>query len=299
MDFDDIVSELENLGEYGYEKYITVNGMDIHYAVRGAGPPLLLLHGFCEFLETWDFNFRPLSEHYQVYAMDLPGHGLSDKPYLNYSISFFTDFTVAFMQALGIDRADIIGHSFGGAISIGMATSFPEKVDRLILESSFGLSSDISLLHKLCSVPVLADADKKGPVSKTASEQRINMEFYHPDFVAKEIVGRSYLFMQMPEARRVMLNIMHNWVNVDGLRPEAVMADRLPLIKSPTLLIHGAQDNIHSPVLSQNACRLIPNARLKIFSECGHCPHIEKASEFNEAVISFLEASRPSHYNAE
>ena len=114
------------------------------------------------------------------------------------------------------------------------------------------------------------------------------MEFYSPDFVAREIVGRSYLFMQMPEARRVMLNIMHNWVDADGLRPEAVMVDRLHLIKSPTLLIHCAQDNIHPVKLSQNAGRLIPKARLEIFSSCGHCPHIEKAGGFNEAVIEFL-----------
>ncbi len=281
-------NELEDLMEYGYEKYVTVNGMNIRYAVRGTGFPLLLLHGFCEFLETWDFNLRPLGEYYRVYAMDLPGHGLSDKPYLDYSISFFTDFTVSFMQALGIDHANVIGHSFGGAIGISLATGFPEKVDRLILESSFGLSNDVTLLHKLCSVPVLAEADKKESAAKTALEQRVNMEFYSPDFVAREMVGRSYLFMQMPEARRVMLNIMRNWVDADGLRPEAVMVDRLHLIKSPTLLIHCAQDNIHPVKLSQNAGRLIPKARLEIFSECGHCPHIEKAGEFNEAVIEFF-----------
>jgi len=282
---------LEDLMECGAEKYVTVNGMGIRYAVRGSGPPLLLLHGFCEFLETWDFNLRPLGEHYQVYAMDLPGHGLSDKPYLDYSISFFTDFAVSFMQALGMEHAAVIGHSFGGAISISLATSFPEKVDSLILESSFGLGSDISLLHKLCSVPVLAKTGQKESTAKTALEQRISLEFHRPDFAAREIVGRSYLFMQMPEARRVMLSIMHNWVEADGLRPEAVMVDRLPLIKSPTLLVHCEQDNIHPLELSRKAEQLIPKASLRMFTDCGHCPHIEKAAQFNEAVIEFLGAN--------
>jgi pimeloyl-ACP methyl ester carboxylesterase len=280
---------LEGPMEYGSERYISVNSMDIRYAVRGSGRPLLLLHGFCEFLETWDFNLRPLGEHYQVYAIDLPGHGLSDKPYLDYNIAFFTDFTVSFMETLGIDRASIIGHSFGGAIGISIAASYPEKVERLILESSFGLDNDISLLHKLCSVPVIAKTG--GSRARTALKERLNLEFYKPDFVAQEIVGRSYLFMQMPEARRVMLNIMHNWVDANGLRPEAIMMDRLHLIKSPTLVIHCAQDRIHPLRLSQNAWHLIPNAQLKILSYCGHCPHIEKASEFNEAVIEFLEAN--------
>jgi 4,5:9,10-diseco-3-hydroxy-5,9,17-trioxoandrosta-1(10),2-diene-4-oate hydrolase len=273
--------------EYGAERYITINGMNIRYAVRGSGPPLLLLHGFCEFLETWDFNLRSLGEYYRVYAMDLPGHGLSDKPYLDYSITFFTDFMVSFMKALDIDRASLVGHSFGGAISIGVAASFPEMVNKLILESSFGLGNDISLLHKLCSVPVLSRSDPEG--SRTALEGRINLEFYQPDFAAREIVSRSYRFMQMPEARRVMLNIMHNWVDASGLRPEAVMVDKLPQVKSPTLLIHCEQDRIHPPELSRNAWRLMPNARVKIFDRCGHCSHIERAAEFNETVIDFLE----------
>jgi pimeloyl-ACP methyl ester carboxylesterase len=282
---------LEDLMEYGTERYVTVNGVDIRYAVRGSGYPVLLLHGFCEFLETWDFNLRPLGEHYQVYAMDLPGHGLSDKPYLDYSISFFTEFVVGFMQALGIERAAVVGHSFGGAISISLATSFPKKVDSLVLESSFGLGRDISLLHKLCSVPVLAESGAKSGGAGPALEQRVNLEFYHPDFAAREIVGRSYSFMRMPEARRVMLNIMHNWVEADGLRLEAIMVDKLPLIKAPTLLIHCEQDNIHPIRLSRNALRLIPGARLKVFSDCGHCPHIEKAADFNKAVIGFIEES--------
>jgi pimeloyl-ACP methyl ester carboxylesterase len=98
--------------------------------------------------------------------------------------------------------------------------------------------------------------------------------------------------MKMPEARRVMLNIMHNWVEADGLRLEAVMVDRLPLIQVPTLLIHCAEDNIHPLRLSRNAQRLIPNARLKIFSDCGHCPHIEKAAQFNKAAIEFLKGNQ-------
>ena len=279
--------ELEDLTDFGCEKYVNVNGMNIRYAVRGSGPPVLLLHGFCEFLETWDFNLRSLSESYQVYAMDLPGHGLSDKPYLDYSIAFFTEFVVSFMQALGIERAGIIGHSFGGAISISLAANYPEKVDRIILESSFGLGDDISLLHKLCSMPVLAGGGDGGG-ARDALEERTNLEFYRPDFAAREIVSRSYLFMRMPEARRVMLNIMHNWVDANGLRAEAIMVDKLPLLKSPALLIHCEEDNIHPFELSRKAWQLIPRARLRVFSRCGHCPHIEKAAEFNGAVLEFL-----------
>jgi pimeloyl-ACP methyl ester carboxylesterase len=293
------VSEMANLTKSEYEKYITIEGMKIRYLVKGAGSPVLLLHGYAHFLETWDLNLRPLSEHYQVYAMDLPGHGLSDKPEVAYSIFFFTRFVTDFMQALGIEHAGLIGHSMGGQISLNVAINFPQKVDRLVLETAAGLSHDVSLLHKMCSMPVLGSADTKESPIKAALEQRMKREFYNPDFVAKEIVDLSHRFLeQMPETKRVLLSILHHSVTADGLRPEVVMVDRLHLVKSPTLLIHGAQDAIHPPEMSRNACRLIPNARLKVIDQCGHCPHIEKAAEFNEAVISFLEANEPGYLSA-
>ncbi len=163
------ISEMGNL-ESQYEKYITVEGTKIRYIVEGAGPPLLLLHGYGEFLESWDLNLRPLSQHYQVYAMDLPGHGLSDKPKVAYNLSFFTRFMTNFMQALGIEHASLIGHSMGGHISLSVAINFPKKVDSLVLETSAGLSNDVSLLRKACSIPVLVGAEAKESPVKTALE---------------------------------------------------------------------------------------------------------------------------------
>jgi len=290
------VNEITSLMESEYEKYLTVEGMKIHYVVRGAGPPLLLLHGSAHLLETWDLNIRSLSEHYQVYAMDLPGHGLSDKPAVAYNISFFTKSVIDFMQALGIEHVSLIGHSMGGQISLDIAINFPEKVDSLILETSAGLSNDIAVLHEACNVPIWIGAEADESAAPAIIEQRMKMEFYHPDFIAKEMIERAYrVLQQMPEQRRVLLSILRNSVTADGLRPEVVMVDRLHLVKSPTLLIHGTQDKIHPVELSQNASRLIPDARLKVFDQCGHCSHVEKSAEFNKAVISFLKATQNNY----
>ena len=277
---------MENLDE----KYIAVNGINIRYVVMGTGAPVLLVHGFGEFMEVWWFNIRPLSERYQVYAMDLPGHGLSDKPAIDYSLFFATEFVINFMETIGIEHASLIGHSMGGGMCLNVAINFPERVDKLILVDSGGLSKEAPLLYRLCTLPIVGEV-VTAPTVKVGLRRGIKRAFYNPDLVTEEMVDKDYEFMKMPETKRAMLNIIRSNADIRGPYPETVMTDKLHLVKSPTLLIHGAQDEVAPVEYAQNACQLIPNARLKVINECGHCPHIEKASEFNEAVIAFMDSN--------
>jgi len=277
------VGEMEKLDE----KYITVEGFKIRYIVSGDGAPTLLIHGFGEFLEVWWFNINPLSEHCQVYAVDLPGHGLSSKPAVDYSISFIHECIVNFMQAVGMEHANLIGHSMGGGIALSMAINFPDKVDKLILVDTAGLSTEASLLHRLCTLPVLGKIIM-GPTIKAGLRYGMKKAFYNPNLLTEEMVNKIYEFQKIPGTKQAMLSLIRSNANISGPHPEKNTADKLHLIKSPTLLIHGAQDEVIPVEHAQNACQVIPNARLKVVDECGHCPHIEKAAEFNEAVIAFL-----------
>ena len=269
------------------EKYITVNGLNVRYIVRGSGSPVVLIHGVGEFLEVWWQNIRPLSEHYQVYAMDLPGHGLSDKPEIDYDLNFATGFATGFAQALGIGRASLIGHSLGGLVAMSIAINFPDDVDKLILVDSGGLTDEVSLLYRLCCFPLLGELMVE-PTIKAGIRHGMKRAFYNPDLVSEEMVDRDYQFMKMPGAKQAMLSIIRHGIGLRGPNPEVVMLNKLHLIKSPTLLIHGAQDKFIPLKYARRAYKLIPNAELKVIEECGHCPYIEKASEFNEAVLAFL-----------
>jgi len=271
------------------EKYITVDGINICYVVKGNGPPVLLIHGFGEFMKTWWFNIDPLSEHYRVYAMDLPGHGLSDKPAVDYNLSFAIESATHFMQALRIERASLIGHSLGGILGISIAINFPDMVDKLILVDSGGLSKEAPLLYRLCTLPIVGDILIK-PTIKPLIKHGIKRAFYNPDFLTEEMLDMDYEFLKMPRTKEVLLSIIRNGVSLHGPYPEVVMTDRLHLIKSPTLLIHGEQDEVIPVIYARKACNLIPQARLEIITECGHCPHIEKASQFNKVIIEFLQS---------
>lgn len=269
------------------EKYLVVNGLNIRYIVRGSGPPVMLIHGIGEFLEVWWLNVRPLSEHYQVYALDLPGHGLSDKPKIDYSLAFATEFATKFAQALGIERASLVGHSLGGLVAMSIAINFPEKVDKLVLVDSFGLNKDVSLLYRLCCLPLVGELLVE-PTIKALIRQGMKRAFYNPDLVSEEMVDKDYQFLKTPGAKQAILNIIRHGASFRGPNPEVIMLDKLHLIKSPTLLIHGTRDKVIPIKYAREAPNLIPNARLKAIKKCGHCPYIEKAAEFNEAVIEFL-----------
>lgn len=271
------------------EKYVTVNGIRVRYGAAGNGPPVLLIHGFGEFLEVWWFNIAALSEYFAVYAVDLPGHGLSQEPVVNYTLAFSTRFIVDFMGTLGIEHASMVAHSLGGLVCLNVAISFPRKVDKLVLVDSGGLSKEVPLLYRLATLPVLGDIILK-PTLKAAIRAGMKKGFYNPEIITKGWVNTSYKYMKMPRLKDALLNIIRSNTSIDGLYPEATVTDKLHSVKSPTLIVHGAQDQVIPVEYARSACKLIPKARLKIFDECGHCPHIEKASQFDETVVAFLRA---------
>jgi len=268
-------------------KSITVKGTKIRYIVKGSGSPVLVIHGFGQFLEVWWSNIGPLSQHYQVYAMDLPGHGLSEKPAVDYTFSIVTEFIIDFMEALGIGHASLIGHSMGGSICLEGAINFPDKVDKIILVDSGSLSEKVPLLYRLCALPVLGDILVR-PTTKAGVRRGIKRAFYNPDLVTEDMVNLNYELLRKPGVKDTMLSILRSGGSISRSNPETIVTDKLHLVKVPTLLIHGAQDTVIPLEYAQNACRLIPGCELEIIDECGHCPHLEKASEFNKAVISFL-----------
>ena len=269
------------------EHYITVRGITTRYVVMGAGSPVLLAHGFGEFLEIWSFNLEPLSQHCLVYAFDFPGHGLSEKPRVDYTAAFTTEFIIDFMQTLGIEHASLVGHSAGGLACLNVAINFPEKVDKLVLVDSGGLGDEVPILYRLATLPVLGEVIIK-PTIKAGISRGIKRAFYNPDIVKEDWIDLNCQYLQMHGAKEAMLSIIRNSASLSGPRPGLVMTDKLHLVKSPTLIIHGADDPVVPVGNAQNATNLIPNSKLEVFANCGHCPHIEKAAEFNEAVISFL-----------
>jgi pimeloyl-ACP methyl ester carboxylesterase len=290
MEIDEIINEIEEIRKRGYGEYADIKGVKIRYLVMGSGPKVLLLHGFGGFMETWAFNIPPLSKRYRVYAIDLPGHGLSDKPKNSYNTAFAIESAHDIMETLGIDQATLIGHSLGGAVSINIALSLPEQVSRLVLIDSAGLSRTLPWLYRLSAVPVLGNMLLSLAV-EPALELSLKRLFYDSPALSDELKNIILENSSRPGVRETLLSILKQNAGLRGPRPEAVLIDKLPQLKVPSLFVHGAQDRVFPLKQVREAFSMAPDSRVKIFDQCGHCPHIEKAVEFNETVMEFLEGN--------
>jgi pimeloyl-ACP methyl ester carboxylesterase len=287
VQLNEILSEVAALKKQRYADYITVNGMRIRYAVIGNGPPVLMLHGFGGFLETWAYNIPCLSQHFRVYAIDLPGHGLSDKPQVDYTTTFATDYAESLVQAFGIEKPILIGHSMGGAIAISVALGLPGMIDKLVLVDSAGLSAQIPLAYRLSSPPLAGEILTR-VVTRANLKRSLQSLFYNPKALTEEMLDMAFTNAQRPGTKKALLRILRHSINLAGPRPEAVLIDRLPELKMPVLFVHGAQDSLFPLKYVEQAFSLPPNARVEIINHCGHCPQIEKPVEFNESVMDFL-----------
>ena len=287
---DEIVQEMEDLRKHGYGDYVAIKGCKIRYLMKGSGAPILLLHGLGGFLETWWYNIAPLSKHYCVYALDLPGHGLSDRPKDCYTVSHCSECLLGIINALQLDTVTLVGHSLGGAIAINTTVTAPERVTKLILVDSAGLSDDVPLAFRVTTVPYFGDMAMK-LAWRLLSEQAVKRLFRNSSLVSRETLATVLKVAQGPGIDVAMLRILRYNVGLIRTHNESLMLNKLPLIQAPTLLLHGAEDRVFHVDHATHAYKLIPNANLIVFPHCGHSPHIEKPAEFNDTTIRFLDTS--------
>ncbi|MCH7745939.1 MAG: alpha/beta fold hydrolase [Chloroflexi bacterium] len=270
----------------GESRYVRVNGINTHYVVAGEGRPLLLIHGLGASAATWRDNIGPLSETFRVYAVDMPGHGDSDKLGVDYSTDNIVRYLAQLTETLSIDRPAMIGHSISGALGIIAALRHPNLFSSLILVGSAGLGTEISLYVRLVTLPVLGHILENPRVGGTRF--MLNNVFYDRSFASQDLLDELYRCRKMPGATRAVVRILRNTVSLRGVRKEYLLLDELKHLTLPLMVIWGAQDPIMPASHAYRASEVAPDAWVEVFDECGHWPHMEKASAFNALVTRFL-----------
>ena len=272
------------------DRYVEVGKINTRYWVLGQGSPLLLIHGLGASCDYWRYNIRAFSQGYQVYALDLPGFGRSDKRIDDYSLHFAGEFVAAFLDTQGVDRASLVGTSLGGAVSLQFAVQHPHRLEKLVLVSSGGLGRELPLSFRLLTTPLLGEFIAWAWGTRPGMRLTLRSIVYDPQVIKDEFVNEMAELARLPGAKEMLLSVARMGIDLRGqnmvlLEP---LLRRVPEIEGPTLIIWGAQDPIIPVAHAHIAHQMIRNSRLHIIDRCGHVPQIEKPEEFNRLVLEFL-----------
>ncbi len=261
----------------------TTNGIELYYETHGEGQPLVLISGIGYSLWQWHRMIPFLEKHFRVIAFDNRGAGQSDKPAGPYSAQMLAADTAGLLDALGIEKAIIMGHSMGGFIAQAMALDFPSKVAKLILcSTNFGGPRAIPVTPE--AMKVLSDVTsdpltrfRNGLVVSTAPgwaeknpqvlDEWIKWRVANPvdpaPYQAQMAVGLSLI----PEA--------------------AAFESKLPRVEAPTLILFGAHDKVVPPENADLLAKQIANSKVVIFPDAGHFFPIEIPEAASRAIVEF------------
>jgi pimeloyl-ACP methyl ester carboxylesterase/predicted Zn-dependent protease len=266
-------NKLAQTWKFGEVKLRT--GIRMHYAEQGAtdGIPVVLLHGITDSWFSWSRVLPQLDKKYRVYALDLRGHGDTDKPPTGYAMKDFAADVVAFMDAMNIKRATIVGHSMGSFVALQTVMDAPRRVEKLLIMGTATTARNNVTQDLIKEFAVLKDPLDENFVSdfQVATSSKTVPE----DFI-NGVVRQS---MKVPA--RVWKQAM-----------EGVMAEdyqpNLGKIKVPTLIVWGDRENVFLRPEQEILKTKIANSSLKVYEGAGHSPQWEYPEKFAGDLTQFL-----------
>jgi pimeloyl-ACP methyl ester carboxylesterase len=275
---------------------VRAGGHAVAYQEAGppAGEPVILLHGLASDSDTWDKAIAPLAEHgLRVLAVDLLGHGESDKPPGAYLLSDFAESLGLFMDALGLPAATLCGHSFGGAIAMYFGSRHPDRVKRIVLVSAGGLGREVHPVLRAAALPVAP------AVLRAAMLPRLRRLYRRPglhralrltpDNVANLRRAARALGTEAGQASffASLRGVIAPSGQLTASQEMREFAERVPM-----LLVWNEGDPVIPLAHAQaHAARAEPYSKLVVFPAGGHEPHRRSAARFADEVAAFIAAS--------
>ncbi len=269
-------------------KFAQAGNLKIHYHEFGSGYPLICVHGAGPGATGWS-NFKgnvgELSKHFRTLLIDMPQYGKSDKPVIKVSRQSYLATSIRdFMDSLGIKKAHIIGNSMGGQAGLKLAIDYPEKVDRLVVIGSGAIKAgSIFQPMPLEAIRNISNYYKgEGP---TLAKMREVLEslVYDRSRITDDLVQERFEASNDPVL-----------VELFGRQPAGPQDDlyaELPNLKAKTLIVWGQDDRAGALDVGLLMLRRLPDARMHIFSKCGHWAHVEHRDEFDRLVLQFFMAA--------
>ncbi len=275
-------------------KYITTNGVKLHYVTQGTGPLMLMLHGFPEFWYSWRHQIPEFAQNFQVVALDLRGYNDSEKPKEQsaYIMDEFVKDIEGVIKGLGHEKCVLVGHDWGGAIAWFFAYTHPEMLETLIIlnlphpaKFSQGfltpqqlLRSSYMFLFQLPAIPeFLLQSFDYQIIAQTIQGTAVNKNaFTSSDLEAYKNAAAK------PGALTAMLNYYRN--NLTSFLPNK----KWGILPVPTLMIWGENDTALGKELTYGTDAYVSNFQIQYIPNCGHWVQQEQPQLVNQYINNFL-----------
>jgi pimeloyl-ACP methyl ester carboxylesterase len=268
---------------------LRIKGNHIFYVARGEGKPLILIHGYGAAIWVWEKQIDLLSQSHRVYAVDLIGHGFSDRPRIPYTPSTYIYFLKDFMEAAEIDQATLIGNSMGGGIAWAVALLFPKRVNRLVLIDCVPpdvldrvRNDSFQMLRAIKDIPFLPYlAFSAG--NRNALKRLLHECVSDTRLITEEVLNRQYELLRTKGANWALYSTFKN----AGQALE--FKGKLSQIRHPTLILWGEKDQVFPPSVGKILHQEMIGSKFQVIEKSGHIPMWETPDEVNQSILSFLQ----------
>jgi len=261
---------------------IQTGAFTTNYHDLGQGDPIVFLHGSGPGVSAWaNWNklFPIMKDHFRLVAPDMAGFGFTDRvPGAVYNMNNWVQQVIDLFDALKIEKANLVGNSFGGALALSLAVKYPNRVNKLVLMGSMGVSFPITYgLNKVWGYEP----------SEANMEELLEIFTYDHSFATPELIKSRYESSIIPGFQETFSSLFPE-PRQNGIESMAGAQAYIRNIPHETLIIHGREDRVIPMENSLKLLQLIDNAQLHIFGHCGHWTQIEHTAEFADLITGFF-----------
>ncbi|MBW8012662.1 MAG: alpha/beta fold hydrolase [Chloroflexi bacterium] len=266
-------------------KLINLDGHMTHYKEKGAGEPVILIHGFFYDSYIWAENIDALAEKYKVYSLELWGSGYSTREPLDYSYQLFANQLLLFMDALEIQRASLVGQSIGAGTSILFCVQNRHRVDKLLLVDAAGMPSKLPVARRFLNLPGVGEF-LMGLNTNAIRRYNLGDTFiYDKKLITDEYFENVTRFQKIEGTTKAAMSILRRNFFPSLIEDIQFLAQ---LEGPPILIVWGRQDNAISVIYGEQMHDILKGSRLEIIENAGHVPNYEQSKIFNQLALDFL-----------
>ncbi len=263
-----------------------IQGVDLHWAELGSGRPMVLLHGLCDSHHTWSMVAPALARSRRVLMLDLAGHGLSTRPDASYTLEWHAGMVNAWLDRLGLEEVDLVGHSFGGGVAQWMLLEHRARIRRLALVAAGGLGREVGFALRLASLPHVVEQLGQ-PFMARGTHLALNAA--GSAYTADEIAALSRI-NSIPGTARAFARSVRDVIDWRGQHRHFLDGAQQVADLPPIALFWGEEDTLIPIAHATETLSVLDGATLTRFPGCGHFPHRQAPERFVRALEAFVDA---------